>query len=85
MLAEPSAVASTLGVAGDAVVIRDVVGAQVMAWAARVVVKLMLADVADAYVASAVMEAVIVHVPAETNATSPPDELTVQTASVELV
>jgi hypothetical protein len=45
----------------------------------------MLADVADAYVASAVMEAVIVQVPAETKLTTPVPETTVQTASVELV
>jgi hypothetical protein len=51
----------------------------------RVVVKLTLTDVADAYVASAVMEAVIVHVPAETKLTTPVAEITVQTAKVELV
>jgi hypothetical protein len=51
----------------------------------RVVVKFMLAEVADAYDASAVMEAVIVQVPAETKATNPLEELTVHTPNVELV
>ena len=85
MLAEPKADASALGVAGEAVVRRAVVGAHVIVWVTRVVVKLMLAEVADAYVASAVMEAVMVHVPAETKLTTPVAETTVHTASVELV
>jgi hypothetical protein len=57
----------------------------VIVWVAREIEKLILADVADAYVASAVMEAVIVHVPAETKLTTPVAEITVQTANVELV
>jgi hypothetical protein len=52
---------------------------------AREVVKLILDEVADAYVVPAPIVAVKVQVPAETKATKPVDELTVQTPAVELV
>ena len=85
MLGDPSAVASTEGVTGDAVVESEVVGAQVTVCVAREVVKLILDEVADAYVVPAPIVAVKVQVPAETKATKPVDELTVQTPAVELV
>lgn len=47
-------------------------------------VKLAELEVADAYTPDAVIDAVIVHVPALTKATSPDDELMVQTGVVEL-
>jgi hypothetical protein len=62
-----------------------VVGDQVTVCVAREVVKLMLVDVADAYVVPAPIVAVIVHVPAETKLTTPVPETTVQTPAVELV
>ena len=85
MAAEPRAVADVDGVAGDAVASRAVVGAQVTVWVAVVTVKLMFDDVADAYVESAAIETEMVQVPAETKATRPEDELTVQIEVVELV
>jgi hypothetical protein len=85
MLGDPRPVARAEGVAGDAAVVSDVVGDHVTACIARLVVKLMLEDVADAWVASAAIVAVNVQVPAETNATIPVEEPTVQTPAVELV
>ena len=46
--------------------------------------KLILEEVALAYVASAAIDAVMVQVPAETKVTTPEDELMVQTDVVEL-
>jgi hypothetical protein len=56
-----------------------------MVCVASVVVKLISDEVAAPYVPSAVIEAEIVQVPADTKATRPEDELTVQTPVVELV
>jgi hypothetical protein len=50
-----------------------------------VVVKLILDEVADPYVESAAIEAAMVQVPTETNATKPLVELIVQIEAVELV
>ena len=50
-----------------------------------VIEKLMFEEVADANVESAAIDALIVHVPAATNATTPEDEPTVQTDVVVLV
>ena len=84
MSAEPNALARVEGVAGEAIDSKAVVGAHVIVCATRVVVKLMLDEVAAAKVAPALTEAVNVQVPAATNATSPDEELIVQTASVVL-
>jgi len=48
-------------------------------------VKLIFEEVADAYGESAAIDALIVHVPAATNATTPEDEPTVHTDVVVLV
>jgi hypothetical protein len=50
-----------------------------------VVVKLILDEVADPYVESAAIDAAMVQVPTETNATKPLVELIVQTEAVELL
>ncbi len=50
-----------------------------------VIEKLIVEEVADANVESAAIDALIVHVPAATNATTPEDEPTVQTDVVVLV
>ena len=50
-----------------------------------VIEKPIVEEVADAYVESAAIDALIVHVPAATNATTPEDEPTVQTDVVVLV
>ena len=50
-----------------------------------VIEKLMFEEVADAYGESAAIDALIVHVPAATNATTPEDEPTVHTDVVVLV
>jgi hypothetical protein len=50
-----------------------------------VIEKLIVEEVADANVESAAIDALTVHVPAATNATTPEDEPTVQTDVVVLV
>jgi hypothetical protein len=84
IVAEPKAVASTLGVAGESVVSKAVVGAHVTVCVASVVVKLILGEVTEAYVESAAIVAVRVQVPAATKLITPVPETTVQTPVVEL-
>jgi hypothetical protein len=48
MVGDPNAVARAEGVAGDAVVVSDVVGDQVTVCVARVVAKLILEEVTEA-------------------------------------
>jgi hypothetical protein len=71
-------------VRGESVVNTAVVGAHVTVCVASVVVNVIAEDVAASCVVPALIVAVSEQVPAETKATKPVDELTVQTPVVEL-